>query len=285
MTESPRITALLKPIREVRLTLEQTGRSIRAHKRALPSFIIAGTQKGGTSSLFAHLVQHPQILEPRTKEIHYFDEQYDLGPLWYRSNFPFESKLKATDGITGEASPYYMFHPLCAERIHDLLPDVRLIFVLRNPIDRAISQYFHAVKWKQESLPIEEAFAAEEERLRGEKHKLSSLAGYESPEHQHHSYRSRGLYAAQLERYFDLFPREQILVMPSDELYGEPGSTLTKAFAHVGVDAGFTPTDLEPRNVGAYAGKVPERLRASLADSFVNANQQLYDLIDMDFGW
>ncbi len=283
--QSSLVTVLLNPIRKARLSLEQMWRSIRASERALPSFIIAGTQKGGTSSLFAHLVQHPQILKPRVKELHYFDKQYHRGPLWYRSNFPFESKLTASNAITGEASPYYMFHPLCAERIHSLLPDVRLIFVLRNPIARAISQYFHAVRWNQESLSIEEAFAAEEERLQGEERELASAADYDSPEYQHHSYQSRGFYAVQLERYFELFPREQLLVMPSDELYGAPREALRTVFAHVGVDTDFTPTDLEPRNVGTYTTEIPERLRSLLIHRFTAPNQRLYELLGKDFGW
>ncbi len=242
-------------------------------------------QKGGTSSLFAHIIQHPNVVEPRTKEVHYFDYQLERGETWYRSNFPFESTLRRANAITGEASPYYLYHPLAAQNIRELLPSIRLIFVLRDPVERAISQYFHAVKWRQETLDIEEAFAAEDERLRGEEDRLRSEPSYRSFSHQHHSYVSRGLYARQLARFLELFDREQILVVPSEELYGDPHSALRKTFEHIGVDPGFVPDDLEPKNVGVYGRDVPNMLRDAIAARFREENGRLYAQLGVDLDW
>ncbi|MCB9726333.1 MAG: sulfotransferase, partial [Spirochaetaceae bacterium] len=279
-----RSESLLSRFRALRRAVDQSARSIGAHHRALPTFIIAGAQKGGTSSLFAHMVQHPHIVSPRTKEIHYFDLAYARGAIWYRSNFTWSSRLEATHSITGEASPYYMYHPLAPERIRALLPDVRLIFLLRNPVDRAISQYFHAVRWSQESLGIMDAFDAEVSRLAGEEDRIRRDPGYVSYSHQHHSYVDRGRYARQLERFFALFSRDQILVIPSERLYQDPRSVLREAFEHVGVDPGFAPADVAARNVGSYTRDVPDELRSRLIALFGHENRALAELVGTEMG-
>src|SRR5436309_16134274 len=107
----------------------------------LPDFIVIGAQKSGTGSLYAYLNGHPDVAGARVKEVHYFDLHYHRGVDWYLDQFPDEAAARPR--CTGEASPYYLFHPHAPRRAFDLVPDARLIALLRDPVDRAISHYHH----------------------------------------------------------------------------------------------------------------------------------------------
>lgn len=167
----------------------------------LPTFVIGGAQKAGTTSLHWRLKSHPEVFIPdKPQEIHYFDDErnYARGVDWYERLFAGWSGQECV----GQTSPRYLYDPACAARIHDLLPDVRLIFLLRNPIDRAYSHYWHSLKLGFETLPFEQALEREPERL--------AQGGLSLRDH---SYLDRGRYAEQLSRYFALFPRERVLVL------------------------------------------------------------------------
>lgn len=129
-----------------------------------PHFLIIGAARSGTTSLYSYLVEHPRVVAAAKKELHFFDLRFPNGPAWYRDQFPSLSP----DTITGEASPYYLFHSHVPKRVFKLLPHVKLIVLLRNPVDRAYSHYYHAVKHGIETLPFERAIEQEDERLRGE---------------------------------------------------------------------------------------------------------------------
>lgn len=154
---------------------------LSAPLRPFPDFIIIGAQKGGTSSLFSYLKQHSQLQLPDKKEIHFFDNDYQKGVNWYRSHFP----MKIFDNIkTGEATPYYLFHPHAPQRIFQHCPKVKLIVMLRNPTDRAYSHYMMQNKRKIDPLPtFEEAIDAEESRLRVETLRLGNEPLYNSVHH------------------------------------------------------------------------------------------------------
>ena len=116
--------------------------------RSKPDFIIIGVQKGGTTSLFNYLSQHPQISLSRVKEVHYFDVGYQFGVEWYQQFFPLEKDRHGK--LVGEASPYYIFHPLAAQRIKQDLPSIKIIILLRNPIVRAYSNFQMQLRNKNE---------------------------------------------------------------------------------------------------------------------------------------
>ena len=138
-------------------------RYITSYFRMEPSFIIVGEARCGTTSLFNYICQNSKVLEPIKKEIHFFDYNYNKGKSWYKSFFNFKKNNK----ISGEATPYYFSHPKAAERIKLLYPNIKIILILRNPAERAISSFY-----KQRSLGIEKidsievAFDAEENRLK-----------------------------------------------------------------------------------------------------------------------
>ena len=189
----------------------------------LPDFLIIGAARAGTTSLYQYLAQHPSIEPCVVKQLHYFDQYFERGTNWYKVNFPTKwkkfvaTKIKKKKFITGEATPYYLHDPNAPKRVHDLIPDVKLIVLLRNPIDRAYSHYKRKKRNHTEELTFEEATKQEEKRIHGEMEKMIKNQNYFSYIYHRLSYISTGLYAEHLERWYKEFPRNQILVIQSEE--------------------------------------------------------------------
>jgi hypothetical protein len=257
----------------------------------LPHFIIIGTQRGGTTSLYNYLAQHPSIVALTRREVHYFDLNFQRGLAWYRSRFPsgWRNVFKLfgrREVISGESSPYYMFHPLVPQRIRQQLPQVRLIALLRNPVDRAFSHYKHVRGKNQETLPFEQAIACETERLAGEEEKMRRDPGYYSNAHHRHGYLSRGIYADQLTRWFDVFPREQMLILKSEELYRKPHELVRQTLSFLKPEWADDSTagEYKRHNETSSEPLAPE-LRSRLAEFFRPHNIRLYQLLGRDFQW
>lgn len=257
------------------------------HNRHLPHFLIIGAQKAGTESLFFYLAQHPHILRGIRKEVHFFDgglnpkvDNYAKGEKWYRSNFPLKER-KNDRMKTFEASPLYMFNPLAAKRIFKLIPAVKIIALLRNPTERAISHYFHEKRKGREPLSIGRALHEEESRL----HRLLQSKDYKNETFIHHSYKHRGLYKDQIQRYLRFFSRNQILILCSEEFFDRPVETLRRVFEFVGVDPSHKIKDLKPKNVASNKSQVDPDVYKYLNDWFFPHNQALYDLVGQRFGW
>lgn len=262
-------------------------RLLTANKRALPDFIIIGAQKAGTASLYHYLGQHPQLLPSYRKEVHYFDggldpkmDSYAKGRSWYQAYFPLKRTIRPGQQ-TFEASPLYMFNPLAPQRITDLLPKVKIIALLRNPTERAISQYFHEKRKNNETLPIHEAMQREEERLEA----VLKAGDYKHASFIHHTYKSRGHYKEQLERYFQVFPKENILILGSEELFADPVATLQRTFTFLNVAPEFKVNNLTPHNVGKNKSNVPAETIAYLNEYFTPHIRELYGFLGRDFGW
>lgn len=264
------------------LSLWRRWRASRRH--ALPSFLIIGTQKGGTTSLYRYLAQHPQVLEASRKEVHYFDINYSKGETWYRSHFPAARRLPH-GCITGEGSPYYMCHPHAPQRIANLLPNARLIALLRNPVERAISHYFHSQRNGREPLPIAEAIAAEESRIDAEYQRMCANSRYISRAHRWFSYKARGRYLEQLQNVLSHFGPEQLLILKSEDLFADPQRILDLACMHLGIRPGFRPRSLDPQLVGGYDARQAEGVREALRAYFAPHNAALADFLKRDFGW
>lgn len=216
------------------------------------------------------------------KEVHFFDKRWMKGEGWYRSHFPLRSRMP--DGaVTGEATPYYFFHPAVPSRVAQTLDDVRLVVLLRDPVERAFSHYRHAVRTGREKLSFEDALDAEEKRLAGEHRKLVTVPGYYSFAHQWYSYQSRGLYAEQLERWWESFDRQRLLVLKAEDLFDDPAATMTRVLEFLGMpprDLGLLPH----RNRGDGETIRPDT-RAELQRFFDPHNQRLYRLLGWDLGW
>lgn len=262
--------------------------------RELPDFLVIGTKRGGTTSLWNYLLGHPDVLpmfpaDLNLKSPHYFYWHYDKGPAWYRSHFATRSTRRRREGqtgvapVAGEASPYYLYSPYVAARVAGLIPDVKLIVMLRDPVRRAYSHYWERVDQGVESLSFEDALAAEEDRLAGERERMAADPLYYSRPHDWYSYRDRGIYAPQLKRWFDLFGREQFLVIRSEDFYSDPQVITREVTRFLGVSPRTVPTEV--RHNYRPAPGMSADTKAEMADFYQPHNAQLYELLGRDMGW
>ena len=258
--------------------------------RLLPSYLIIGAQRAGTTSLHRYLVQHPAVRTMlRTKGVHFFDTSYGRGMAWYASRFPtrvygwYVRRRHGTELVTGEASPYYLFHPHVPSRVAQHLPGVKLIVLLRDPVARAHSHFQHETARGFETLSFEEAIDAEPQRLAGELERMRREPLYNSFSHQHHSYLARGLYHDQLATWWSLFPGEQFLVLSSERFFAEPDRTFAQVLDFLELPA-FTPPAYERHNAYDYR-QLSEPVRRRLADHFREPNRRLYAALGDDLGW
>lgn len=274
-------------ILNIRRRVSSRYRKVTCKMRALPDFIIIGAMKSGTKSLFTYLAQHPMIVPPFQKEVHYFDggtnpnhDNFKRGINWYRLHFPL-NMLMQKGYKTFEASPLYIFNPLAPKRIHGLLPNVKLIVLLRNPTERAISHYFHERRKGREQLPIEEALKIEEERLKP----VIERNDYKSTKYIHYSYKKRGLYKIQIEQYLKIFPRKNLLILKSEDFFNETEKHLKIIYDFIGVNSNIEIENLHPQNVGTNKTEVDQNIIDYLNNYFFPHNQELYELLGESFDW
>jgi hypothetical protein len=248
----------------------------------VPDFVIIGSQKAGTTFLYDLLTRHPRVVPAERKEVHYFDLHFGRGTDWYRSRFP----LLEGGAITGEASPYYMFHPLAARRMAETVPEARLISLLRNPVDRAYSHYHMEFARGRETLPFEEALEAEEGRLRGERERMLEEEEYSSFAYQHFSYLSRGVYVDQLEEWGRHFGPERLLVMKSEDLFDDNAGSLKRVLGFLGLPE-WEPGNEVPDSARFEGDYVPmeKATRRRLEGFFEPHNRRLYEYLGVDLGW
>jgi hypothetical protein len=267
-------------------TARHLWRLATARVRTLPDFLIIGAQKSGTTFLYQLLVQHPHVKPAFAKEVHYFDLNFKKGDNWYRSYFPLQSRNSSTY-ITGEASPYYLFHPHAPRRASAVVPDAKLVVLLRNPVDRAYSHYQHQVKRvggeARETLPFEEAIEAEEKILPREMDKMLQDESYASSGHRTRSYLSRGIYIDQLLLWSRFFRREQMLVLKSEDLFNDTTNALERVLDLLEIPH-WAPETYSIPNKREYAGVSP-LMRQRLNQYYKPHNQRLYEYLGVDLGW
>jgi hypothetical protein len=249
----------------------------------LPSVLVLGAQRSGTTSLFSYLAPHPQVLTPLSKEVHYFDLHYARGPEWYRRWFPYRWRLRS-GALTIDASPYYLAHPLAPRRAAHLLPQAKLIALLRNPVDRAFSHHQHEMRGGRETLSFAEAVEREQERLTGEEERLECDPDYYSFAHHRFSYVCRGLYLQQLRRWTQHFPRSQLLVLQSEWMFRDPAAAMAVVQDFVGLEH-HRLADYKPCYGGKYEGEMPAAMRARLAAHFEPHNAALFRWLGEEFDW
>jgi hypothetical protein len=219
------------PVKVAGRTLSVQLGSVTADLRQLPSFILVGAQRTGTTSLFRALMSHPQIHQANYhKGVNYFDINYDRGFAWYRGHFPTTALLNRRHSgegapLTFEASGYYLFHPCAAERIARHLPDVKLLVMMRDPIERAFSAHKHELARGFETETFERALDLEDERLAGQVEQMVADRDYQSFSHRHHAYTRRGHYAEQVARLHQHFPASQVHLIESEAFFERPEST------------------------------------------------------------
>jgi hypothetical protein len=254
--------------------------------RPLPDFLIIGTQKGGTSSLYRHLWEHPSVRRAIAKEVHYFDLHFHRGEGWYRAHFPMTvlgRNPAATRPITGEATPYYLFHPQVPARVAGLLPETRFVALLRDPVDRLFSHYHHEVALGFERRPLEQALKEEPAMISAEEERLRRDRSATSRAHQHFSYFTRGLYATQLEAWFKVIPRERFLIVNSERFFRSTSEVYDEVLRFLGLPQ-VRPSNFAPSNARKYEPPPPEQA-AQIREAFAPHNGRLFALLGEDLGW
>ena len=277
------------PLETLRLRARGLYARTTAPLRARPNFLVIGAQKSGTTSLHRFLDEHPAVLCARPKEVHYFNINFFQRPSWYLLHFPFRAQASAVrrragvEPAVGEMTPCYLFHPQVPARVHAFDPGMKLVAVLRDPVERAYSQYQMGVRKYGDTLPFEEALEREEREVPVELARMTEDPGYVWPHDRRRSYVARGRYAEQLERWLALFPREQLLVLLSEELWSDPGGTLRRIESFLGLPQ-WEETTFPHQSAGSHAPMAPET-RERLAEVFEPHNRRLEALLGRSLPW
>ena len=260
----------------------RAGAVLTAPWRGSPDFLLIGTKRGGTTSLYRQLETHDAYLplfpsaarlpmRENMKGVHFFDTHHHYGRTWYRSHFPSQLARRrrvASVGaaFTGDASPYYLFHPLAAQRAAALVPDVKLLVLLRDPVERTISHWSEQTRNGVEQLSLADALAAEADRVGDAAEQLVAGRIRTSFAHEQQSYASQSEYAASLERWIEAFGRDRLLVLFSEEYYADPLAALRQVTDFLGV-APHGDVDLSVRNAAQRRGD-DAAVRVALAERF-----------------
>jgi lipopolysaccharide transport system ATP-binding protein len=255
--------------------------STQLRNKQEPDFLIIGAQKCGTEPLSGYLANHLQIIQEGPREIHFFELNFERGVEWYSNQLT--RSVAGEKVLLWETTPYYIYHPLVAERVYKCFPNVKLIVMLRNPVKRAWMHYNLEVAIGCEKLDFEKAIASEPDRLKGEVEKIKADEGYYSFNHQHYSYLSRGIYVEQIKNWLDYFPRGQLLILKSEDFLANPGKVFSEVLDFLDIRASAI-KEYEINNIEDYS-KMPPEIEQQLTDYFKPYNQELSDLLKEDFTW
>lgn len=248
--------------------------------RKLPDFIIVGAQKSGSSTLYWWLHQHPQLGLSFDKETKFFDRFYGKGEKWFRHQFPLNYSRK----LAGDNTPYYLFHPLVPERVYKMCPKAKIIMILRNPIDRAYSQYqMERRKGRESHHTFREAISNEVSRIELATEELLKNPMVNHHNHENTSYLSRGIYIEQIERWLDFFPKDRILILEHERFFLNSNDGLRQVYEFLGVRNIF-PGVLKSYNVKSYP-EMDGDLREDLKKFFKPYNQELENFLGYKLTW
>jgi hypothetical protein len=280
------------PIRivdRVRSTTQLAMRRATARSRPGPDFILIGTQRAGTTSLFRDLRMHPQVAPPIVKEIHFYDYNHARGSSWYQAHFPTkrernERAKREGMAISGEATPNYLRHPHAARWAAAELPEAsRFIVTLRNPVDRAFSHWKLMVRLGLEDLSFGDAIEAEDRRIGPDWERVQRDPHHQAHEYFRHSYAARGRYAEQLDEWFRRVGRDRVHVVRTEDHYARPDETYAEITAFLGLRS-WQPerfSDIHATSASAPPADVADHLRRE----FAQHNERLGELMERDFGW
>jgi sulfotransferase family protein len=255
------------------------------NRRLEPSFFIAGTRKGGTTFLFRLLTAHPQVAEPLLKELNFFSRHLRQNIEMYRSFFPIAPAEKGgLKVITGESTPHYMYYPHAATAIARHFPEAKILITLREPAARAFSEWRMNSDRGSETLSFEEALAREEERLAGDWERCIADPTYWSVSLADYSYKRRGLYLEQIRRLHQQFPKENILVLKSTDVWKDTEKALQQVEAFLGLEL-WLPNTIVPENVGTNKAKPAAETLHDLKEYFRPYDRKLFEYLGWEGGW
>tara|TARA_B100002049_G_scaffold44345_1_gene30587 strand:- start:73 stop:963 length:891 start_codon:yes stop_codon:yes gene_type:complete len=276
-----------------RFSFEKLYRKMTSRLRQLPDFIIIGAGRAGTTALYSYLIQHPLIAAALTDnnesvaDLHFFEYIISNNIQWYKSHFPIlfsKSNKHKNSFITGEYTSTYMYHPDVPKRIFNLLPKIKLIVILRNPIDKAYSTYQQQFRFGEYTTSFEDTINAEFRRIDLNKDfpELNSN-NYDFENFVAQNIIRHGVYADYLETWLKIFDRKQILILNSDDLKKSTKETLRRVFNFLNV-SNYDIKDTSQVNVGKYP-TINKITRKKLIEFFKPHNQRLNKLLDTEFDW
>ena len=279
-------TALPAPVKDGAYAAVRAYALSTSRLRRRPDYLIIGAKRCGTTSLHRYLLQHPSIsatfpAAKNIKGVHYFDRQPLRSTRWYASHFP----VRPAGQLAGEASPYYLYHPLAAARAAAVVPDARLIVLLRDPAHRAWSHYRDEVKNGRETLSFAQAVDLEKERTAEAARRLAVDDAFVSRAHEHHTYVTQGFYAGHLRRWLQHYPAAQLCVLRSEDMFADPEAVHRTALAFLGLPAVPLPAyhraNASPPVLDPDERSVLDRLRTGYAEP----NRELEQLLGRSMGW
>jgi hypothetical protein len=261
------------------------GRTLSGRLGPLPNFLIIGFGRCGTTYLHDRLLEHPNVRPALVKEIDFFTSNYDKGVDWYRAHFASALNWRGDGPVAvGDASVGYVVGPRVPQRVASLLPDVKIVVMVRNPVDRAHSHFHHNRRLGIEPLAsFQDAIDAEAERLAFLRAQPSDGARINGYGHVHFSYLTQGFYADYLGRWLDVFPREQVMVVQSEEFYRDPSDTLQGITGCLGLP-NWCPRDYAGHKQFSYPKMIPET-RSRLTGLSRPHNERLFAMLGEDYGW
>ena len=279
-----------EPLRRSAVSVRDSFRRATARWRVLPDFLIIGVHKGGTTSLYDYLAQHPQVVPAFEKEVHYFDRRWDGDVDSYRMSFPNTARMEWVErrhgqAVTGEASPYYISQPHIPGRVRRFVPDAKLILILRDPVARTISAFHHnRRRTPNEPLDtLEEAIERELTELADEQAKLIADESHDDYEYAWHCYLTRSIYVDQIRWWHDTFPREQLMIQTTERLGSEPEAVFDEVREFLGLSA-WQPPAFARSNTNTY-DDVDPATRRRLVEFFAPHNERLFDHLGERFDW
>lgn len=236
---------------------------------ALPDYLILGAQRAGTTSLYNWLIAHPKVVPAANKEVRYFTFHEKRGLHWYGRQLGVRTK----HSLHGEAEPNYLFCTHIIPKVRALVPNVKMIVLLRDPVARAFSNWKLMRELGYEKLGFTEALRGEEKRVKGNEHDWL-----------YHSYKGRGRYAEQLEAWLDAFPLDQFMIIRSEKMFAEPMETYREVLKFL-----ILP-DRKPKRFKVWNKKgqrgLHHKTRDYLRDYFRPYNERLAALLGMEeMGW
>ncbi len=253
--------------------------------RTLPNFIIAGSQKAGTTSLLYYLSQHPDVAISPRKEVNYFNLSANADISEYKHYFPLKMERSLNKRLqSGEATPDYMIYRQVPALISKIVPDVKIILLLRNPVDRAYSHYAHNLMMKREWLTFEDALKYEDIRIGKDYIDVYKCRWDAIKNYSNYSYRTRGIYYEQLQWFLSSFKRENVLVIQSEEFFKNPLLHVNKTLSFLELHS-LPAIDAEPQNTKQVKVERDEKTRNDLLRFYEPHNSQLFQILKEQYSW
>ncbi|MFX1443313.1 MAG: sulfotransferase domain-containing protein [Promethearchaeota archaeon] len=272
-----------------RIFLTRYIRSLTSRFRTLPDFLLIGAPQCGTTSLYNYIINHPYIAPSFLKGVQFFDRNFTRNLNKYKAFFPplfFKRIFKYIyniDLITGEGSPDYLYHPYVAKRVFQYLPKIKILILLRNPVDRAYSHYQRLVRFGIVNLSFMKAIERAVVIAEKEKKKLKNNPYYNPSKYLRYSILEKGIYVDQIQNWFKYFPKKQILTIESEQFFFNPSKTMEEVFRFLNVPP-LKAENYKKYNVGNYS-KIDTEIRDYLLEYYKPHNRRLYDLLERRFNW